>query len=98
MTTQLCWQHSRCSPECSPLPSPRMASPGPSSRIQSGSVTPLHPRAGDWHDDAVTGKQQTHRLPLPPVTMSNAGPYSPSYSTGTTPKVPRSPGPSGPFG
>ncbi|KAJ0778971.1 putative mitogen-activated protein kinase kinase kinase STE-STE11 family [Helianthus annuus] len=92
MTTQLCWQHSRCSPECSPLPSPRMASPGPSSRIQSGSVTPLHPRAGDWHDDAVTGKQQTHRLPLPPVTMSNAGPYSPSYSTGTTPKVPRSPG------
>ncbi|CAH1415510.1 unnamed protein product [Lactuca virosa] len=25
--TQLLWQHSRCSPECSPIPSPRMTSP-----------------------------------------------------------------------
>lgn len=100
MAVQTFWQHSRCSPECSPLPSPRMTSPGPSSRIQSGSVTPLHPRAGgsnldlsaNWPDDAVNGKQQTHRLPLPPINMSNTGPYSPTYSTGTTPTVPRSPG------
>ncbi|KAI3710809.1 hypothetical protein L2E82_40603 [Cichorium intybus] len=96
MSTQLFWQHSRCSPECSPIPSPRMTSPGPSSRIQSGSVTPSHPRAGgltaessaNWPDDAVNGKQQSHRLPLPPLTISNNGPYS----TGTTPTVPRSPG------
>nr|XP_043640067.1 mitogen-activated protein kinase kinase kinase YODA-like [Erigeron canadensis] len=100
MAAQLFWQHSRCSPECSPIPSPRMTSPGPSSRIQSGSVTPLHPRAGGssidlpthWPDDAVNGKQQTHRLPLPPLNISITGPYSPSYSTGTTPTVPRSPG------
>ncbi|KAL7609263.1 mitogen-activated protein kinase kinase kinase YODA [Lactuca sativa] len=99
--TQLLWQHSRCSPECSPIPSPRMTSPGPSSRIQSGSVTPSHPRAcglnmvdpfANWPDDAVTGRQQSHRLPLPPLTISNIGPYSPSYSTATTPTVPRSPG------
>lgn len=100
MAAQLFWQQSRCSPECSPIPSPRMASPGPSSRIQSGSVTPLHPRAvmsnmdspAHWPDDAVHGKQQTHRLPLPPQTISNTGPYSPSYSTATTPTLPRSPG------
>lgn len=99
-SAQLFWQHGRCSPECSPIPSPRMTSPGPSSRIQSGSVTPLHPRAGgsnmdssaNWPEDAVNGKQQTYRLPLPPLTMSNNGPYSPSYSTGTTPTFPRSPG------
>ncbi|KVH95392.1 Protein kinase, ATP binding site-containing protein [Cynara cardunculus var. scolymus] len=100
MSAQLFWQPSRCSPECSPIPSPRMTSPGPSSRIQSGSVTPSHPRFGgsntdlsaNWPDDAVNGKQQSHRLPLPPLTISNVGPYSPSYSTGTTPTVPRSPG------
>ncbi|XP_071692091.1 mitogen-activated protein kinase kinase kinase YODA-like [Rutidosis leptorrhynchoides] len=87
MAGQLFWQHNRCSPECSPIPSPRMTSPGPSSRIQSGSVTPLHPRAnGSTHDGSA------HRLPLPPLTISNVGPYSPSYSTGTTPTVPRSPG------
>lgn len=100
MSAQMFWQPSRCSPECSPISSPRMTSPGPSSRIQSGSVTPSHPRFGgsntdlsaNWPDDAVNGKQQTHRLPLPPLTISNTGPYSPSYSTGTTPTVPRSPG------
>ncbi|XP_076913656.1 mitogen-activated protein kinase kinase kinase YODA-like [Bidens hawaiensis] len=99
MTGQILWQPSRCSPECSPAPSPKMTSAGPSSRTQSGSVTPLHPRAGgsnmdspvNWSDDAINGKQQTHRLPLPPVHMANPGPYSPSYSTGTTPTVPRSP-------
>ncbi|KAL7617072.1 hypothetical protein Lser_V15G03836 [Lactuca serriola] len=42
----LFWQPSRGSPECSPLPSPKITSPGPSSRIHSGAVTPLHPRAG----------------------------------------------------
>lgn len=94
MAGQLYWQHSRCSPECSPIPSPRMTSPGPSSRIHSGAVTPLHPLVGGatelpakWPDDR---KQQGHRLPLPPITVSNAYPFSPSYSAGTTP-VPRSP-------
>ncbi|KAJ6386428.1 hypothetical protein OIU78_016362 [Salix suchowensis] len=59
MSGQLFWQQSRGSPECSPIPSPRMTSPGPSSRVQSGAVTPIHPRAGgtiiesqtSWPDD-----------------------------------------------
>ncbi|KAF9614142.1 hypothetical protein IFM89_015461 [Coptis chinensis] len=94
MSGQLFWQQCRGSAECSPIPSPRMTSPGPSSRIQSGAVTPLHPRAAgattessaSWLDD---GKQQSHRLPLPP----NSSPYSPSNSTAaTSPSVPRSPG------
>lgn len=94
---QLFWQPSRGSPEYSPIPSPRMTSPGPSSRIQSGAVTPLHPRAGNgghesqagWPDD---GKQQSHRLPLPPVSISNSSPFSHSNSAATSPSVPRSPG------
>ncbi|XP_044504608.1 mitogen-activated protein kinase kinase kinase YODA-like isoform X2 [Mangifera indica] len=94
---QLFWQQSRGSPEYSPIPSPRMASPGPSSRIQSGAVTPIHPRAGgtaiesqtSWLDD---GKQQSHRLPLPPITISNSSPFSHSNSAATSPRVPRSPG------
>lgn len=94
---QLFWQQSRGSPEYSPIPSPRMTSPGPSSRIQSGAVTPTHPRAGgaaiesqtSWTDD---GKQQSHRLPLPPVTISNSSPFSHSNSAATSPSVPRSPG------
>lgn len=93
---QLFWPHSRCSPECSPLPSPRMMSPGPSSRIHSGAVTPLHPRAGGpsiesptyWIDD---GRKQSHPLPLPPVTISTT-PFTPSYSAGTSPRIPQSPG------
>ncbi|XP_058076068.1 mitogen-activated protein kinase kinase kinase YODA-like isoform X2 [Magnolia sinica] len=98
MSGQLFWQHSRGSPECSPIPSPRMTSPGPSSRIQSGAVTPLHPRAGgatpesptSWADD---GKQQSHRLPLPPLTICNTSPFSPSNSGVTSSSsVPRSPG------
>ncbi|KAF5478247.1 hypothetical protein F2P56_004823 [Juglans regia] len=93
---QLFWPHSRCSPECSPIPSPRMTSPGPSSRIHSGAVTPLHPRAGSATDSSATrpddGKQQSHRLPLPPLTISNCCPFSPTYSAATTPSVPRSPG------
>ncbi|KAJ0048342.1 hypothetical protein Pint_15145 [Pistacia integerrima] len=97
MSGQLFWPHSRCSPECSPIPSPRMASPGPSSRIHSGPVTPLHPRAGGAVSESPNGrpddvKQQSHRLPLPPITISNTCPFSPSYSTATSPSVPRSPG------
>ncbi|XP_044506016.1 mitogen-activated protein kinase kinase kinase YODA-like [Mangifera indica] len=97
MSGQLFWQQSRGSPEYSPIPSPRMASPGPSSRIQSGAVTPRHPRAGgapiesqtSWPDD---GKQQSHRLPLPPIMVSNSSPFSHSNSATTSPQVPRSPG------
>ncbi|KAL9375972.1 hypothetical protein Peur_032851 [Populus x canadensis] len=96
MSGQLFWQQSRGSPECSPIPSPRMTSPGPSSRVQSGAVTPIHPRAGgtiesqtSWPDD---GKQQSHRLPLPPVTVSSPSPFSHSNSAAASPSVPRSPG------
>ncbi|KAK0597152.1 hypothetical protein LWI29_022282 [Acer saccharum] len=97
MSGQLFWQQSRGSPEYSPIPSPRMTSPGPSSRIQSGTVTPIHPRAGgaafesqnSWPDD---GKQQSHRLPLPPVTIPNPSPFAHSNSAATSPPVPRSPG------
>ncbi|KAJ6347429.1 hypothetical protein OIU76_003996 [Salix suchowensis] len=96
MSGQLLWPNSRCSPECSPLPSPRMTSPGPSSRIHSGAVTPLHPRAVGVTIESPTsrpddGKQQSHRLPLPPITISNTHPFSPTYSTSTSPSVPRSP-------
>ncbi|CAN1180658.1 Mitogen-activated protein kinase kinase kinase YODA [Linum perenne] len=98
MTGQLFWQQSRGSAECSPIPSPRMTSPGPSSRVQSGAVTPIHPRAGgaaaiesqiSWPEE---GKKQSHRLPLPPVTISNSSPFSHPSSTATSPSVPRSPG------
>ncbi|KAJ9706567.1 hypothetical protein PVL29_001843 [Vitis rotundifolia] len=97
MSRQLFRPHSRCSPECSPIPSPRMTSPGPSSRIQSGAVTPLHPRAGVAAAESATnrpddGKQQSHRLPLPLITISNSCPFSPTYSTSTTPSVSQSPG------
>ncbi|KAL5727402.1 mitogen-activated protein kinase kinase kinase [Ranunculus cassubicifolius] len=93
MCGQLFWQQSRGSAECSPIPSPRMTSPGPSSRIHSGAVTPLHPRAGgastetstNWPDDA---RQQSHRLPLPP----NSSHFSPNSTAATSPSVPRSPG------
>ncbi|XWS61192.1 hypothetical protein CRYUN_Cryun07bG0104700 [Craigia yunnanensis] len=97
MSGQLFWQQSRGSPEYSPIPSPRMTSAGPSSRIHSGAVTPIHPRSAgtvteshtSWHDD---GKQQSHRLPLPPVTISNSSPFSHSNSAATSPSVPQSPG------
>jgi hypothetical protein len=96
MSGQLLWPNSRCSPECSPLPSPRVISPGPSSRIHSGAVTPLHPRAAGVTIESPTsrpddGKQQSHRLPLPPITISNTHPFSPTYSASTSPSVPRSP-------
>lgn len=94
---QLFWQPSRGSPEYSPNPSPRITSPGPSSRIHSGSVTPLHARAGgahsvsqsNWLDDA---KQQSHRLPLPPIATSISSSFSHQNSTVTSPSVSRSPG------
>lgn len=98
LSGQLFWQQpSRCSPECSPIPSPRMISPGPSSRIQSGAVTPLHPRASGGVTESNTnrpddGKQQSHRLPLPPLTITHTSPFSPTYSASSTPSVPRSPG------
>jgi hypothetical protein len=98
MLAQLFWQPSRGSPECSPIPSPRMTSPGPSSRVHSGSVSPLHPRSGgvapesptSRHDDGK--KRQTHKLPLPPLSISNSS-FFPNNSTPTSPiSVPRSPG------
>ncbi|PON44174.1 Serine/threonine protein kinase [Trema orientale] len=97
MSAQLFLQQSKGSPEYSPVPSPRMASPGPGSRIHSGAVTPIHPRAGGMPADSQTswpddGKQQSHRLPLPPVTISNPAPFSHSNSAATSPSVPRSPG------
>ncbi|XVE57900.1 hypothetical protein DITRI_Ditri04bG0127500 [Diplodiscus trichospermus] len=97
MSGQLFWPQSRCSPECSPIPSPRMTSPGPSSRIHSGAVTPLHPRATGAATESPTsrpddGKQQSHRLPLPPITICNTCPFSPAYSAATSPSLPRSPG------
>ncbi|XP_030500237.2 mitogen-activated protein kinase kinase kinase YODA [Cannabis sativa] len=96
MSAQFFLQQSRGSPEYSPVPSPRMTSPGPGSRIHSGTVTPIHPRAGgmpcdsqtSWPDD---GKQQSHRLPLPPGTISNP-PHFSTNSAATSPSVPRSPG------
>ncbi|KAK4436286.1 Mitogen-activated protein kinase kinase kinase YODA [Sesamum alatum] len=97
LSGQLFLQPSRGSPEYSPNRSPRMMSPGPGSRIHSGAVTPLHPRAGgghsesqsNWPDDA---KQQSHRLPLPPITISNSSPFSHQNSAVTSPSLPRSPG------
>lgn len=94
---QILWQQCRGSPECSPNPSPRMTSPGPSSRVQSGAVTPIHPRVGgatiesqaSWPDE---GKQQSHPLPLPPVTISNSSPFSHPNSAAASPSLPRSPG------
>ncbi|KAK6925839.1 Protein kinase domain, partial [Dillenia turbinata] len=103
MSGQLFWQHSRSSPEYSP----RMTSPGPSSRIQSGAVTPrhtsgavtpLHPRAGGGISESQTGwpddgkQQQSHRLPLPPLKISNISPFSHANSAATSPSLPRSPG------
>jgi len=86
----------RCSPECSPIVSPRMTSPGPSSRIQSGTVTPLHPKAGGTAAEAHTRrsddvKLKNHQLPLPPITVTKLCPFSPTYSASTTPSAPRSP-------
>ncbi|XP_043696693.1 mitogen-activated protein kinase kinase kinase YODA-like [Telopea speciosissima] len=96
MSGQLFWQHSRGSPECSPIPSPRLTSPGPSSRIHSGCVTPLHPRAGGTATETSTSWQedgkQGHRLPLPPITIPSSSPLPTSSSPPTMSSLPRSPG------
>ncbi|KAI4315429.1 hypothetical protein L6164_028241 [Bauhinia variegata] len=89
LSGQIFWPQSRCSPECSPIPSPKLTSPGPGSRIHSGAVTPLHPRAGGPATESPT--RQTHRLPLPPISIANSCPFSPTYSAATTPSAPRSP-------
>ncbi|CAK8579210.1 unnamed protein product [Lathyrus sativus] len=88
--------HNKCSAECSPIPSPRMTSPGPSSRIQSSNVSPLHPKAGGAAAELPTrrpdvNKQQSHRLPLPPIKVTKPCPFSPTYSVSSTPSAPRSP-------
>ncbi|XP_057863081.2 mitogen-activated protein kinase kinase kinase YODA isoform X2 [Cryptomeria japonica] len=97
MAGQPFWQQSRGSPECSPIPSPRMTS-GPSSRVQSGAVTPLHPRAlgagpespSSWLEE---GQHHGHRLPLPPLSISNSSPFAASCSAASSScAVPRSPG------
>ncbi|KAK9059645.1 hypothetical protein SSX86_020349 [Deinandra increscens subsp. villosa] len=90
-------QPSRGSPEYSPLLSPKMTSPGPSSRIHSGAVTPLHPRAAgaaieSQNNRPKDAKQKSHRLPLPPVTISNSLSFSQSNSAATSPSLSRSPG------
>ncbi|XP_047321811.1 mitogen-activated protein kinase kinase kinase YODA [Impatiens glandulifera] len=90
MSGQFLWQPTRGSAEHSPIPSPRLTSPGPGSRIHSGAVTPLHPRAGGAVNEE--GKQQNHRLPLPPISIMNTSPFSHSNSAATSPSVPRSPG------
>ncbi|KAG2410795.1 Mitogen-activated protein [Vigna angularis] len=96
LSGQMILPQNRCSPECSPIVSPRMTSPGPSSRIQSGTVTPLHPKAGGTAAEAHTRrlddvKQKNHQLPLPPITVTKPCPFSPTYSASTTPSAPRSP-------
>ncbi|WJX48012.1 mitogen-activated protein kinase kinase kinase [Trifolium repens] len=88
--------HNKCSAECSPIPSPRMTSPGPSSRIQSNNVSPLHPKSGGAASEFPTRrpdviKQQSHRLPLPPIKVTKSCPFSPTYSASSTPSAPRSP-------
>uniref|UniRef100_A0A0D6QUG8 mitogen-activated protein kinase kinase kinase n=1 Tax=Araucaria cunninghamii TaxID=56994 RepID=A0A0D6QUG8_ARACU len=90
------WQQSRGSPENSPTPSPRMTS-GPSSRVQSGAVTPLHPRAAGAGPESPTiwleeGQHPGHRLPLPPLSISNSSPFAASCSASSSSSaVPRSP-------
>lgn len=78
--------------ERSPVPSPRLRSPGPS-RNASATVSPLHPRAGargtvggpdsptTWHEEGRV-QHPPQPLPLPPVPVSNSSPYtSPSISS-----------------
>ncbi|KAL3692907.1 hypothetical protein R1sor_006558 [Riccia sorocarpa] len=90
-TNQILWNHNRRSPERSPVPSPHQRSPGPSSRVQSGTVSPLHPRAGgpgtsdsptSWHEDAKTS---AHPLPLPPQGPSGGSPLASSPSVSPIP-------------
>ena len=90
MSSQLFWLHSRGSTECSPIPSPRMTSPGPSSRIHSGAVSPLHPCACG---NAPESPKQRHRLPLPPMGNHSSSHFPSSISASNCPSpYPRSPG------
>ncbi|GER33060.1 protein kinase superfamily protein [Striga asiatica] len=94
---QLLSPNCRCSPEYSPLTSPRMMSPGPGSRIHSGGVSPRHPHAGATAAEPSAarpddGRNRSHPLPLPPLQICNPSPFIPSYSPATSPKLPRSPG------
>lgn len=90
------WQHSRRgSPEYSPIPSPRMTSPGPSSRIHSGTVSPC---AGGTAPGSPTsrldeGKKQRHRLPEPSRNIPGSSMFGPNNSvTNNSIPMPRSPG------
>ncbi|KAM7259677.1 hypothetical protein ACFE04_015418 [Oxalis oulophora] len=69
-------------PKSSPLPSPRMTNPGPSSRMHSL----LHSRA---RGAVADGKQQSYKLPLPPVKTTKL-PSSSSAHLTTSPQVPQS--------
>ncbi|KAJ0970164.1 hypothetical protein J5N97_023041 [Dioscorea zingiberensis] len=94
----LLWPQGRGSPECSPTPSPRLASPGSGSRIHSRAVSPRHPRAGGPAPELPTsrhdeGKMLRHPLPLPPINIYNASPFSSNNSTpNTLSSISRSPG------
>lgn len=91
MLGQLLWYQSKGSADCSPIPSPRMTSPGPSSRIHSGAVSPLHPRMAGTAPESPT--KQSHRLPLPPINVNKICPYSANnFQSSTSPSIPRSPG------
>ncbi|XP_008787472.1 mitogen-activated protein kinase kinase kinase YODA-like [Phoenix dactylifera] len=97
MSGQLFWQHSRGSPECSPILSPRMTSPGPSSRIHSEAVSPLHPQAGGTTPESPTSradeaKKPSHRLPLPRINISNSSPFLSMNSALNTLSLIHSPG------
>ncbi|KAH9321731.1 hypothetical protein KI387_016370, partial [Taxus chinensis] len=77
-------QQGKGSSERSPVLSPKMRSPGPSSRGQSVAVSPLHPRAGGLGPESPTGRHEEgkqpacHPLPRPPRSPTNSSPYSPS--------------------
>ncbi|XP_074264806.1 mitogen-activated protein kinase kinase kinase YODA-like [Silene latifolia] len=68
-----------CSAECSPILSPKMTSPGCRSLMQSGCVTPLHHSAGP----------KSHKLPLPPVSLSSYFPKSRGQGESSTSPVSR---------
>eukprot|EP00252_Welwitschia_mirabilis_P012008 TRINITY_DN26703_c0_g1_i1.p1 TRINITY_DN26703_c0_g1~~TRINITY_DN26703_c0_g1_i1.p1 ORF type:complete len:842 (+),score=87.97 TRINITY_DN26703_c0_g1_i1:179-2704(+) len=79
----------RGSSDRSPVPSPKLRSPGPSSSAHSAAVSPRHPRAGGLGTDSP--KEGKHILPLPlPLPPRSPTCVSP-FSTTASPS-PRSPG------
>lgn len=68
-------QQNRHSPECSPISSSQMASPGPGYRIRSGSVTPKHSLSDcTTPESPATGQTYDRKkqdLPLPFTTGSS---------------------------